>query len=61
MCLRDDFINSVFDAGVKGAKASDLMRLLTAFADEYDDQVSYLDFLKLIERQGQVGGLEFQN
>lgn len=35
------------------------MKLLTAFADEYEDMVSYVDFLRLVERQGQIGGLEY--
>lgn len=58
LCSRDDFLNTVFD-NVRGLKPSDLMRLLTAFADEYDDQVNYFDFLTLADRQGQLGGLEY--
>ena len=57
-CQRDDFLNSAFDA-VRGLKPADLMKLLMAFADEYDEMVSYSDFLRLVERQGQVGGLEY--
>ena len=37
------------------------MRLLMAFADEYTDMVNYTDFIRMLDRQGQVGGLEFQN
>jgi len=59
-CPRDDFINAIFDT-VRGLKPSDLMKLLSSFADEYNDLVSYDDFLRLVDRQGQVGGLEYQN
>ena len=59
-CPREDFINVVFDQ-IRGLKPTDLMRLLNTFADEYDDMVSYSDFLSLVDRQGQVGGLEYQN
>lgn len=58
ICQRDDFINSVFDS-VRGLKAADLLKLLTTFADEYDTMVNYADFMRLVERQGQLGGLEF--
>ena len=57
-CQRDDFINAVFDT-VRGLKPSDLMKLLTAFSNEYVELVNYEDFLRLVDRQGQVGGLEF--
>ena len=57
-CPRDDFINSVFD-NIRGVKASDLMKLLSTFADEYEELVSFDDFIRLVERQGQVGGLEY--
>ena len=50
----------MFDT-VRGVKPSDLMKLLSTFADEYEELVSYADFIRLVERQGQVGGLEFQN
>ena len=50
-CPRDDFINSVFD-NVRGVKASDLMKLLSTFADEYEELVSFDDFIRLVERQG---------
>ena len=57
-CPRDDFINAVFET-VRGFKPADLMRLLSTFADEYQELVSYSDFLRLVEREGQIGGLEF--
>ena len=44
---------------VRGFKPADLMRLLSTFADEYQELVSYSDFLRLVEREGQIGGLEF--
>ena len=44
---------------MRGFKPADLMRLLTAFADEYHELVNYTDFMRLVERQGQIGGLEF--
>ena len=50
-CPRDDFINTVFD-NVRGLKPSDLMKLLSTFADEYEELVSYDDFIKLVDRQG---------
>ena len=60
-CSKADFVNSVFDT-VRGLKPSDLMKLLQTFSGEYfEDLVSYTDFLSLVERQGQVGGLEYQN
>ena len=51
LCPRDDFINTVFD-NVRGLKPSDLMKLLSTFADEYEELVSYDDFIKLVDRQG---------
>ena len=60
VCDRDDFINAVFD-NMRGLKPAELMKLLMAFADEYSDMVNYLDFIRLAERQGQVGGLEYQH
>ena len=60
-CSRDDFINSVFDT-VRILKPADLMKLLMAFTDDYPDHsINYQDFLRLAMRQGQVGGLEYQN
>ena len=52
-CPKDDFINAVFDS-VKGLKPAELMQLLIAFSNEYEQQVNYEDFLRLIERQGEV-------
>ena len=46
---------------MRGLKPAELMRLLMAFADEYTDIVNYMDFINMASRQGQVGGLEFQN
>ena len=60
MCPRDDFINAVFDT-VRGLRAADLMKLLSTFASEFEAMVNYEDFFGLVERQGQVGGLEYQN
>ena len=57
-CPRDDFINSVFES-VRGIKPAELMKLLSTFANEYQELVSYSDFLRLVEREGQIGGLEF--
>lgn len=37
------------------------MKLLSTFADEYEELVSYDDFIRLVDRQGQVAGLEFQS
>jgi len=48
-CPRDDFINAVFDT-IRGFKPSELMKLLSSFADEYHELVSYADFLRLVER-----------
>jgi Ca2+-binding EF-hand superfamily protein len=50
-CSRDDFINAVFD-NARGLKPSDLMKLLSTFADEYEELVSYDDFIRLVDRQG---------
>ena len=60
VCPRDDFINAVFDT-VRGLRAADLMKLLSTFASEHEDLVNYEDFFSLVERQGQIGGLEYQN
>lgn len=56
---KDDFINAVFDT-VKGVKPSDLMQLLTAFTEHDEQDVKYEDFLHLIQRNGEVDGLESQ-
>jgi len=50
----------VFDS-IRGLKAADLLKLLTTFADDFDGMVNYNDFMRLVERQGQLGGLEYQN
>ena len=50
-CPRDDFVNACFDT-IRGLKPSDLMKLVTTFADEYENLVNYADFLRLIDRQG---------
>ena len=52
-CPKDDFINAVFDS-VKGLKPAELMQLLVAFSNDYEQQVNYEDFLRLIERQGEL-------
>ena len=39
-CPRDDFINAVFET-VRGFKPAELMKLLSTFADEYQELVSY--------------------
>ena len=44
---KDDFINVVFDQ-VRGVKPSDLMQLVTAFAEQDDQEVKYEDFMHLI-------------
>ena len=60
-CPKDEFINAVFDS-VKGLKPAELMQLLIAFSNEYEQQVNYEDFLRLIERQGEVPhGMEQKN
>ena len=57
---KDDFINVVFDY-VKQIKPADLMNLVTAFAEsEGEGGVKYEDFLHLINRNGEVDGLENQ-
>ena len=52
-CPKDEFINAIFDA-VKGLKPAELMQLLVAFSNEYEQQVNYEDFIRLIERQGEL-------
>ena len=60
MVQKDDFINVVFDY-VRGIKPADLMHLVTAFAESEGDQdVKYEDFLHLINRNGEVEGIENQ-
>ena len=60
-CPKDDFINAVFDS-VKGLKPAELMQFLIAFSNEYEQQVNYEDFVRLIERQGEVPhGMEQKN
>ena len=60
-CPKDEFINAVFDS-VKGLKPAELMQLLVAFSNEYEQQVNYEDFIRLIERQGELPqGIEQRN
>lgn len=55
---KDDFINVVFD-NVKQIKPADLMHLVTAYAEsEGGIDVKYEDFLHLINRNGEIEGLE---
>ena len=60
-CQKDDFTNAVFDTA-KGIKPAKLMALLLAFSNEFEECVNYGDFIRLIERQGEVPhGLEKRN
>ena len=57
---KDDFINVVFDY-VKQIKPADLMNFVTAYAEsEGESGVKYEDFLHLINRNGEIDGLENQ-
>jgi len=57
---KDDFINVVFDQ-VHSVKPAELMHVLTAFSEADGDQgVRYEDFLHLVQKNGEVDGLENQ-
>ena len=52
-CSKDDSTNAVLNI-FKGIKPAKLMALLLAFSNSFEEQVSYGDFVTLIERQEKV-------
>lgn len=59
-CHKDDFVNTIFET-IKGVKPAELIQLVNAFSEEYDDNINYEDFLALVDRYGgEYGGHEFK-
>ena len=56
-CKKDDFVNSMFES-IKGVKPFELMQLINLFA--VDDFVNYDDFLRMVDRYGELGNAEFK-
>jgi hypothetical protein len=59
-CNKDDFVNTIFES-IRGVKPAELMQLVNAFSEEFEDTVNYDDFLTMVDRHGgDFGGHEFK-
>jgi Ca2+-binding EF-hand superfamily protein len=59
-CHKDDFVNAIFES-IKGVKPSELIQIVNAVAEEFEENINYEEFLAMVDRHGgEFGGHEFK-